>query len=88
MKFFKTIAVSFLVAGLLAIAQHHHDDFDGHDDCPVCALVQDGLEFNDFTPQVTVFWAVLFVLTGACGTRRADSHFNLYRPRGPPAFFA
>lgn len=84
MKFFKTIAVSFLVAGLLAIAQHHHDDFDGHDDCPVCALVQGGLEFNDFTPRVAVFWTVLFTLVGVCSVRKADSHFLFYKPRGPP----
>ena len=88
MKLFKTIVVSFMVAGLLAIAQHHHDDFDEHDECPVCALVQDGLEFNDFTPQVAVFWTVLFALAGVCCTRKAVSHFHFYRPRGPPALLA
>lgn len=88
MKLVKTIVVSLVVAGLLAIAQHHHDDFDGHDDCPVCALVQDGLGFNDDTPHVAVFWVVLFALVGVENACKANSHFHFYRPRGPPAFFA
>lgn len=88
MKIFRHIVVLLLVAGLLAIAQHHHDDFDAHDDCPVCALVQSGLDFGDYTPKVAVFWIFLFALVGESRTCKANSHFHFYRPRGPPAIFA
>lgn len=88
MKASKVIIVILLIAGLLAIAQHHHDDFDGHEDCPICALVHDGLDYHDYTTQIAVFWAVLFTLAGVKCTRKANSHFHFYRPRGPPAIFA
>ena len=88
MKWIKTIVVSLVIAGLLAIAQHHHDDFDGHDDCPVCALVQDGIAFNDDTPHVAVFWRVLFALIGEENACKGNSRFHFHRPRGPTVFFA
>lgn len=84
MKIFKAIVVTLLLAGLLSVAQHYHDDFDEHDDCPVCALVQHGLDFSDFTPHVAVFWIVLFVLRGESGVFRANPRFCFCRPRGPP----
>ena len=87
-KVSRAIIVILLIAGLLSVAQHHHDDFDGHEDCPICALVQDGLDYHDYTPQIAVFWAGLFTLAGAECTRKANPHFHFYRPRGPPAIFA
>lgn len=88
MKFLKTIIVTLVIAGLISIAQHHHDDFGEHDDCPVCALVQNGLDFNDYTPQVAVFWVLLFIVAAECSVSKAKAHFHFYRPRGPPAIFA
>lgn len=88
MKFLKTIIVALLVAGLFSIAQHHHDDFDEHDDCPVCALVHDGVEFVDYTPQVIVFYSTLFVLRGPAPICVEKSRYRFYRPRAPPVPFA
>ena len=83
-KFLRAMVVVLLAAGLLGIAQHHHDDFGEHDDCPVCALVQGGLDICDDTPIVSVFWVILFALVGEGCTCLAGTHFRFYRPRGPP----
>lgn len=83
-KILRAMVVVLLAAGLLGIAQHHHDDFGEHDDCPVCALVQGGLDICDDTPQVSVFWVILFALVGEGCSRLAGTHFRFYRPRGPP----
>ena len=88
MKLFKTIIVALVMAGLLSIAQHHHDDFDEHDDCPVCALVQDGVEFVDYTPQVVLFWGTLFTLREPTQVYTETLRYNFYKPRGPPCFLA
>ena len=88
MKIFKTIIVALLFAGLLSVAQHHHDDFDEHDDCPVCALVQHGLDFNDYTPQVVLFLVVICELATKTCEPYQNSHFHFYRPRGPPSLLA
>lgn len=88
MKFSKFIIIALLVAGLLAIAQHHHHDGEEHADCPVCALVQHGLDYTDYTPQVTVFWVVVFVLVNEKSAFKANSRSHFHRPRGPPALVA
>jgi len=85
-KLFRAIVVTLFIAGLIAIAQHHHDDCDEHEECAICALVHDGLDYTDFTPQVAVFWILLFSLP--CETRvdKGNPQANFERPRGPPAF--
>lgn len=84
MKIFKTIIVAFVVAGLLSIAQHHHDDFDDHDECLVCALIQNGLDYNGDVPDVAVFLIVVGEL--ACEIRifKKNPLFHFSRPRAPP----
>ena len=88
MKIFKTIIATLLIAGLLSIAQHHHDDFDEHDDCPVCALVQNGLDTPGDVPDVAVYSAVIGELPVQKCVCKTNSHFDFYRPRGPPAHLA
>ena len=88
MKFLKTIIVVFLVAGMLSIAQHHHDDFDEHDDCPVCALVQNGLDFDGDIPGVVVFLVVICELVSEIRVFKTSRRFHFYKPRGPPCFSA
>ena len=84
MRFARIVLASILVAALFAVAQHHHDDFGEHDDCPACVLVQGGFEYNDFTPQVTLFWIALFVLVNEESSCKINSHIYFYRSRGPP----
>ncbi len=84
MKFARIVIVSILAALLFAVTQHHHDDFNEHEDCPACVLVQGGFEFNDFTPQVTLFWIPLFELVSEKNTCKINSHIYFYRSRGPP----
>ena len=88
MKLFKTIIIALVMAGLLSIAQHHHDDFDEHDDCPVCALVQHGLDIAGDVPDVIVFLVVISELTIQKCTSKSNSHVHFYKPRGPPCFSA
>lgn len=84
MKFWKTIIVALVVAGLLSIAQHHHDDFDEHDDCPVCALVQHGLDVASGTADVAVILVVIGELVSEIRIFRTNPHFHFSRPRAPP----
>jgi hypothetical protein len=83
-KFLKTIIVALLVAGLLSIAQHHHDDFDEHDDCPVCALVQNGLDVACGTTDVAVILVVIGELVSEIRVFKTNPHFHFSRPRAPP----
>ena len=78
------LIVVLLVAGLLAIAQHHHDDFDEHEDCPVCALVQNGLGMNGDVPDVAVFLVVICELVFEIRVCKTNPHFHFSRPRAPP----
>ena len=84
MKFLKTIIVALLVAGLFSIAQHHHDDFDEHDDCPVCALVQNGLDICGDVPDVAVFLVVICELVSEIHVFKTNPRFHFSRPRAPP----
>lgn len=84
MKFWKTIIVALVVAGLLSIAQHHHDDFDEHDDCPVCALVQNGLDVASGTTDVAVILVVIGELISKIRVFKTNPRFHFSRPRAPP----
>lgn len=84
MNFLKTIIVALLVAGLFSIAQHHHDDFDEHNDCPVCALVQNGLDVASDTTDVAVILVVIGELVSEIRIFRTNPHFHFSRPRAPP----
>lgn len=88
MKFLKTIIVALVVAGLLAIAQHHHEDFDDHSDCPVCALVQNGLDVASDTADVAVILVVICELVSEIRIFRTNPRFHFSRPRAPPALSA
>ena len=88
MKIFRTIIVVLLFAGLLSVAQHHHDDFDSHEDCPICALVQDGLDIGGDVPQVALFLVVICELTNQKCLSKTNSLVHFYRPRGPPCLLA
>ena len=79
------LIVVLLVAGLLAVAQHHHDDFDDHEDCPVCALVQNGLDMNGDVTDVAVFLVVVCELVSEIHIYKTNPHFHFSRPRAPPA---
>ena len=80
----KTIIVALLVAGLFSIAQHHHDDFDEHDDCPVCALVQNGLDVACGTTDVAVILVVIGELVSEIRIFKTNPRFHFSRPRAPP----
>jgi len=76
--------IVLIAACLLAIAQHHHEDFEEHDDCPVCALIHDGLHLDNFTSVAVVFWILLFILQTQCGSQNPQTFIPHYNPRGPP----
>ena len=84
MKLYKTIIIALVMAGILSIAQHHHEDFDEHDDCPVCMLVQNGLDVSDNVPDVAVFLVVIFELVSEFRVFKTNPHFHFSRPRAPP----
>ncbi|WP_290761095.1 hypothetical protein [Fibrobacter sp. UBA4297] len=44
--------IVLLAACLLDIAEHHHDDFEEHEDCPICALIHDGFDYDNITTQI------------------------------------
>lgn len=84
MKLYKTIIIALVMAGILSIAQHHHEDFDEHDDCPVCALMQNGLDFNGEVPDVALFLVVICKLTSEIRVFKTNPRFHFSRPRAPP----
>lgn len=84
MKLFKTTIIALVMTGLLSIAQHHHDDFDEHDDCPVCALVQNGLDFSGDIPDVALFLVVIGELVTETRILKTNPRFHFSRPRAPP----
>ena len=77
--------IVLIAACLLAVAQHHHDDFEEHEGCPVCALIHDGYNLDDFTPVAVVFWILLFILQVQYASRNPQIFVPHYNPRGPPA---
>ena len=81
----RKLIIVLIAACLLAVAQHHHDDFEEHNDCPVCALVHDGINLDDFTPVVTDFWVLLFIVQVQNTSRNLPNFVHHYNPRGPPA---
>lgn len=80
----RKFVIVLIAACLLAIAQHHHDDFEEHEDCPICALIHESEDIKDYTPEVTVFWFILFILTIPHFAQKTFSAILHYRPRGPP----
>ena len=81
----RKFVIVLIAACLLAVVQHHHDDFEEHEDCPICALIHDGVNLDDFTPVVTVFWILLFILQTQYASRDPFAFALHYNPRGPPA---
>ena len=80
----RKLLIVLIAACFLAIAEHHHDDFDSHDDCPVCALIHSGIHLDDFVPVVTVFWVLLFIVQVQNSSRNLPNFVHHYNPRGPP----
>lgn len=81
----RKFVIVLIAACLLAVVQHHHDDFEEHEDCPICALIHDRVNLDDFTPVVTVFWILLFILQTQYASRKPFAFALHYNPRGPPA---
>ena len=84
LSYMRKFIIVLIAASLLAIAQHHHDGFEEHDDCPVCALIHDGFHLDDFTPVAVVFWILLFILQTQYASRNPQTFVPHYNPRGPP----
>ena len=42
------------------------------------------IDIRDYTPEVTVFWFILFLITIPHLTQKTFSTILHYRPRGPP----
>lgn len=80
----RKFVIVLIAACLLAVAQHHHDDFEQHEDCAICALIHDGFHLEDFTPIAVVFWVLLFILQTQYAPRNPLSFVLHYNPRGPP----
>ena len=81
----RKFVIVLIAACLLAVAEHHHDDFEQHEDCPICVLIHDGYNLEDFTPIAVVFWVLLFILQVQHATRNLHTFVPHYNPRGPPA---
>ena len=96
----RKFVIVLIAACLLAVAEHHHDDFEEHEDCPICVLIHDGYNLENFTPIAVVFWVLLFILQVQWtvvfwvllfilqvqhATRNLQTFVPHYNPRGPPA---
>ncbi len=81
----RKFVIVLIAACLLAIAQHHHDDFEQHEDCTICALIHDGWNLEDFTSIVVVFWMLLFIQQTPFASQNSFYFVFHYNPRGPPA---
>ena len=85
LSYMRKFVIVLIAACLLAIAQHHHDDFEQHEDCTICALIHDGWNLENFTFTAVVFWVLLFIQQTPFASQNSF-HFVLhYNPRGPPA---
>ena len=82
----RKLVIVLIAACLLAIAQHHHDDFEEHEDCPICALIHDGTNLDEFTPIAVVFWFLLFIQQTQYASRNPLLFVLHYNPRGPPIY--
>ena len=71
------------VSAPFGIGHGLHHDCSG-EGCPVCALVQDGLDISDNAPEVALFLVVICELTSQKCASKTNSHIHFYRPRGPP----
>ncbi len=81
----RKFVIVLIAACLLTVAEHHHDDFEEHEDCPICVIIHDGYNLEDFTPIAVVFWVLLFILQVQHATRNLQTFAPHYNPRGPPA---
>ena len=81
----RKFVIVLIAACLLAIAQHHHDDFKQHEDCTICALIHDGYNLEEFTPVAVVFWILLFIQQTPFASQNSFHFVFHYNPRGPPA---
>lgn len=81
----RKFVIVLIAACLLAIAQHHHDDFEQHEDCTICALIHDGWNLEDFTSIAVVFWVLLFIQQTPFASQNSLYFVHHYNPRGPPA---
>ena len=84
LSYIRKFVIVLIAASLLAIAQHHHDDFELHEDCTICALIHDGFHLEDFTPIAVVFWVLLFILQVQHASQNPFTFVLHYNPRGPP----
>ncbi len=84
-KILMTIVAFLLAFSLLAIGEHHHDDGECHDDCAICMLIHDGVDFVDFTPCTEISFVVLFVLQGVFAFFILPLHIDRPKSRGPPS---
>ena len=80
----RKIVIVLIATCLLAVAEHHHDDFEEHEDCPICVLIHDGYNLENFTPIAVVFWILLFILQVQYVSRIPFTQTLHYNPRGPP----
>ena len=80
----RKFVIVLIAACLFAVAEHHHDDFDQHEDCAICALIHDGYNLEEFTPVAVVFWILLFILQVQYASRIPFTQTLHYNPRGPP----
>ena len=80
----RKFVIVLIAVCLLAVVQHHHDDFEQHEDCAICALVHDGFHLEDFTPIAVVFWVLLFILQMQYTSQNPFTFILHYNPRGPP----
>ena len=85
LSYIRKFVIVLIAACLLAVAEHHHDDFEQHEDCAICALIHDGYNLEEFTPVAVVFWILLFILQVQYASRNPQIFVPHYNPRGPPA---
>lgn len=82
---FNLFLVVLLVAGLLAISQHHHDDLEHHDECAICQVLDCGFDVAEpvvLSLCIGVAWILSRIQKRFVSYPRIVLHFS----RAPPQF--
>ena len=74
----RKFVIVLIAACLFAVAEHHHDDFDQHEDCAICALIHDGYNLEEFTPcRSRILDSAIYFTSAARHTKSANFRSSL-----------
>ena len=78
------VALAVGILGPIGVGFHHHNDFDSHDDCPVCEVAQNPSIAPDQPCEVVIAQIAISSTPQLAETSPRNTAPALVRLRGPP----